>query len=385
MISTFEQEENIGDSSKRVDVDLRDLPTDLGLGPRILDYNPNIQDQIQRIYLEKGPCQPKGHEFPSRYFGGFSRRFVVSWFSEFEQWLEYSVVKYAAFCLDSYLFKPDGDKGGGDCLVAFKNALDNVKFSSLEIQKDTVSAVPNETISVIIRDLGDSLFDIMIDESRDISRKKQMAIVLHYVNKNGLVEHFLAIVVNIINALSKHCNICRDKQAYKVIEVLSSGELSSGKDLNQETNMQRANDTCWGSHYGTLMSITLMFSSIIDVLEIVAKDESNFEQRFHAKNILKLLQSLDFVFTQFLMKGIIGFTTELSQTLQRKDDIVNTMILVEARKQALQLMRDSGWETLLSKRRASNIPLWGREREFLSSRNRDGAGSDLEGEDGYGD
>ncbi|XP_031250534.1 uncharacterized protein LOC116108418 [Pistacia vera] len=233
--------------------------------------------------------------------------------------------------------------------VAFKNALDNVKFSSLEIQKDIVSAVSNETVSVIIRDLGGSLFDIMIDDSRDISRKKQMAIVLHYVNKNGLVEHFLAIVVNIINVLSKRCNIRRDKQVYKVIEVLSSGELSSGKDLNQETNMQRANDTCWGSHYGTLMSITLMFSSIIDVLEIVAKDESNSEQRFHAKNILKLMQSLDFVFTQFLMKGIIGFTTELSQTLQRKDDIVNTMILVEACKQALQLMRDSGWETLLSK------------------------------------
>ena len=64
-----------------MDVDLQDLPSDPGLRPQISDYDPNIQDQIRRIYLEMGPCQPKGHEFPSRYFRGFSRHFVISWFS----------------------------------------------------------------------------------------------------------------------------------------------------------------------------------------------------------------------------------------------------------------------------------------------------------------
>ena len=74
-----------------------------------------------------------------------------------------------------------------------------------------------------------------------------------------------------------------------------------------------------------------MFSSIIDVLEIVAKDGSNSEQRFHAKNIFKLMQSFDFVFSLFFMKDILGFTNEFSQALQRKNqDIVNAMNLVEA-------------------------------------------------------
>ncbi|XP_031266391.1 uncharacterized protein LOC116124787 [Pistacia vera] len=262
-------------------------------------------------------------------------------------------------------------------VVAFKNALDNLKLTSPEIQKDIVSVASNETVSAIIRDLGDSLFAIMIDESRDIFRKKQMAIILCYVNNNRLVvERFLgvehvtisfvalaknhddvndlfnvvAIVVNIVGASSKCCDLLRDKQACKVIETLSNGELSSGKCLNQETNLQRANDKHWGLHYGMLMSIILMFSSIIDVLEIVAKDGSNSEQRFHAKNIFKLMQSFYFVFSLFFMKDILGFTNELSQVLQREDQvIVNAMNLVEACKQALQLMRDNGWETLLSK------------------------------------
>ncbi|XP_031258970.1 zinc finger MYM-type protein 1-like [Pistacia vera] len=306
MISSFEQEENIGDSSKNVDVDF--------------------------------------------------------------------IAKDATFCLYCYLFKPNGDKGGGDCSVgqefsnwkkkeklnihvgdynaiAFKNAPDNLKLTSLEIRKDILSAASNETVSAIIRDLGDSLFTIMIDKSRDISRKEQMTIVLRYINKNGLVvecflgvEHvtstttlslkatldnffsrhglnfsrlrgqgydgasnmqgefnglktlvlkenrcayyihyfahqlqlalvalaknhddvndlfnIVAIVVNIFGASSKRCNLLKDKQACKVIEALSNGELSSGKGLNQETNLQHASDTHWGSHYVTLMRIILMF------------------------------------------------------------------------------------------------------------------------------
>lgn len=47
------------------------------------------------------------------------------------------------------------------------------------------------------------------------------------------------------------------------------------------------------------------------------------------------------------MKNIFGLTIKLSQALKRKDqDIVNVINLVETLKQTLQMMRDSGWETL---------------------------------------
>ena len=38
-------------------------------------------------------------------------------------------------------------------------------------------------------------FSILVDESRDISVKEQMALVLHYVNNKGIIiEQFLCIV-----------------------------------------------------------------------------------------------------------------------------------------------------------------------------------------------
>ena len=68
-------------------------------------------------------------------------------------------------------------------VVTLKNALDNIKLTILEIHKDIVRVAVIETINVIIRDLGNALFSISIDESRDLSRNEQMAIVFSYVDK----------------------------------------------------------------------------------------------------------------------------------------------------------------------------------------------------------
>ena len=72
-----------------------------------------------------------------------------------------------------------------------KNALENLKLTSLDIQKDIVNAIAIETLNAIIRDIGDRCFSILIDESRDVSTKEHMAIVLRYVNeKCNVVEFF---------------------------------------------------------------------------------------------------------------------------------------------------------------------------------------------------
>jgi hypothetical protein len=50
------------------------------------------------------------------------------------------------------------------------------------------------------------------------------------------------------------------------------------------------------------------------------------------------------------MQDILGFTNELSQVLQRKDqDIENAMMLVKVTKLQLQKMRDEGWDFILQK------------------------------------
>ena len=67
-------------------------------------------------------------------------------------------------------------------------------MTSPDIQKQIVSVCSAETSRAIIKEIGDSLFSVMIDESRDISTKEQMAVVLHYVDKRGhVVEHFIGI------------------------------------------------------------------------------------------------------------------------------------------------------------------------------------------------
>jgi hypothetical protein len=71
------------------------------------------------------------------------------------------------------------------------------------IQKDIANTAASKTLNVILKDLGESLFAILVDKSRDISVKEQLAIVLRYVDKRGhVIERFLSIayVSNIITA-----------------------------------------------------------------------------------------------------------------------------------------------------------------------------------------
>ena len=111
------------------------------------------------------------------------------------------------------------------------------------------------------------------------------------------------------------------------------GELESGQGLNQETSFKHASDTHWGSHYRTILNLILMFSSTVDVLEMIEKDSLLSEQRVEAQSILRSILSFEFSFTLHLMKNILGITNELSIALQKKNqDIVNAMTLVKVSK-----------------------------------------------------
>ncbi|XP_042453523.1 uncharacterized protein LOC122038038 [Zingiber officinale] len=79
--------------------------------------------------------------------------------------------------------------------VVNQNALGNNQMISPAIQKDLMCACASEITLSIIEDIGNNVFSLMIDESRDISVKEQIGVVLRYVNKRGqVIERFLAIV-----------------------------------------------------------------------------------------------------------------------------------------------------------------------------------------------
>jgi hypothetical protein len=60
--------------------------------------------------------------------------------------------------------------------------------------KNIANAVASKTLNAILKDLGESSFVILVDESHDISVKEQLTIILRYVDKRGhVIEHFLGI------------------------------------------------------------------------------------------------------------------------------------------------------------------------------------------------
>ncbi|XP_075651588.1 uncharacterized protein LOC142622058 [Castanea sativa] len=272
------------------------------------------------------------------------RRFNPKWFKECENWLEYSIEKDVAYCLYCYLFRQDvGMQSGGDSFVT-KGFNSWNKKEKLDLHVGDVNSARNQALkdglafrghdesddssdkrnfleflqfladhndvintNAIIEDLGSGFFSILVDESRDISIKEQMAIVLHYVDKKGIVkERFLGIVhvadtsalslkaaieflfskyssslsrlcgqsydgasnmqVTIVGAFYKRREFLRNAQLAKITKALNMGELESGQGLNQETSLKRAGDTHWGSHYRTILNLILMFSSTVDMM-----------------------------------------------------------------------------------------------------------------------
>ncbi|XP_075657819.1 uncharacterized protein LOC142627799 [Castanea sativa] len=237
-----------------------------------------------------------------------------------------------------------------------QNTWKNCKLTHHDIQKDMVNAIARETSKAIIENLDNGFFSILVDESRDISVKEQMALVLRYVNKQGIIiERFLGIVhvasttvlslkyaiecllcehnlslsklrgqgydgasnmqgdinglktlilkenksafnvhcfahqlqLTIVAVAKNHINIAevfyvvsnlvivvegsckrrdalrdalRGAQFAKIKEELENGIHRSGQGLNQETNLKHPSDTRWGSYYGNILNLILMFS-----------------------------------------------------------------------------------------------------------------------------
>ncbi|CAN1254763.1 Zinc finger MYM-type protein 1 [Linum perenne] len=282
--------------------------------------------------------------------------------------------------------------------VVMHNAPKNLQMTSPDIQKDIIHALTAETTKLIVKDIGDDVFSILVYEARDVSIKEQMAMVLHYTKAltlrneiesmilkhglsfskirrqgydgasnmkgeiNGLKTLILSktpsayyihcfahqlqltlvavarnhgVLTNLVGASCKRRDIVRETQAEKVA------------GLNQEISLKRPSDTRWGSHFATIVNLELMFSSLIEVLDVIQYDGDSVTKG-EAIDMLQKLETFNFVLILKLMIEILSITNDLSISLQKKDqDIVNAMHLVNVAKQRLQHLRDCGWESLL--------------------------------------
>ena len=71
--------------------------------------------------------------------------------------------------------------------------LKNCKLTHHEIQKDIVNAIARETSKAIIKDIDNGFFSILIDESCDISVKKQMAFILRSSFCEQKMNYYIAV------------------------------------------------------------------------------------------------------------------------------------------------------------------------------------------------
>ncbi|KAK1377581.1 Zinc finger MYM-type protein 1-like protein [Heracleum sosnowskyi] len=336
-------------------INLADLEADPGLRILISDYNVNDRDEVRRRYLLKGNVRERDCFVRTGYsnwkerdiFGTHAgkpdsahshalkkcnallnqKQHIATFFTkqskkdqvEYRVRLESSVdsIRFLLrqglpFCghdESSYssnqgnfleLLKFMGCLNKDIKYVTLQNALENGKLISPDIQKDIANAAAIETINVIIKDIGDSLFSVLVDESRDISMKEQMAVVVRYVDKRGcVIERFLGLehvpsttvialkaaidkIVSryklsitslrgqgydresnmllkenssVVGASTKRSDILQEKQIARIAKALENEEIESGRGLNQSTNLKRHGDTRWGSHYGTLLSL----------------------------------------------------------------------------------------------------------------------------------
>ncbi|KAK4591628.1 hypothetical protein RGQ29_016168 [Quercus rubra] len=144
----------------------------------------------------------------------------------------------------------------------------------------------------------------------------QLQLTLVVVAKNHInIAEFFYVVSNLVTVVGGSCkrrDVLRDAQFVKIKENLENGVCRSGQGLNQETNLKRPGDTRWGSYYGTILNLILMFSAVVDVLEIIEEDGLS-DQKVEARSIIRSILSFEFVFALHLMKNILGITNELSR------------------------------------------------------------------------
>ncbi|XP_070667404.1 uncharacterized protein [Malus domestica] len=179
----------------------------------------------------------------------------------------------------------------------------------------------------------------------------QLQLALAVVAKNNIdIASFFATTNNVVNHVGASCkrrDSLRGQLQEELVIVFENDCLITGRGLNQETSLKRAGDTRWNSHYGTLISIISMFSSVVHVLQMVIDDNPN-ESAGEANTLMRVILTFEFVFHLFLMIVILGLTNDLSQALQRKDqEIVNAMALVKSCKEKLYWMRNNGFDALV--------------------------------------
>ncbi|XP_058751038.1 uncharacterized protein LOC131624064 [Vicia villosa] len=157
---------------------------------------------------------------------------------------------------------------------AFDCGPKNCTMTSGDIKKELATCCEHEVTKVIMEEIGDRQFFVLIDESRDISVKEQMTVMLRFLNDKGKVgEQFISLhhvkyttsealkdalygildrhtlsisrirgqgydgASNMRGASCKRNDALKEAQHQDILNRLASGEISQGKGLHKSSSL----------------------------------------------------------------------------------------------------------------------------------------------------
>ncbi|GKB55788.1 zinc finger MYM-type protein 1-like protein, partial [Tanacetum coccineum] len=190
-------------------IDLGTLPWDPSERPSIFSYDTNIRDEIRRKYLSNGACQPRGGNdaFVTDGFNSWSKKYglnnhvgeVNSYHNKALQKCEILLNQKQSIHV---AFKKQSEGEAKDygirlnlsvetCIFLLKASL---PFRGHDEKKDSL----NKGIFLELYDLLANQNEETREKSRsDMSKKEQMALVLRYVDRLGIVKERFAGVVHV--------------------------------------------------------------------------------------------------------------------------------------------------------------------------------------------
>ncbi|KAK9714795.1 hypothetical protein RND81_06G120700, partial [Saponaria officinalis] len=88
--------------------------------------------------------------------------------------------------------------------VVLENAPGNASYTSHQIQQEILSIYSGRIRDVIRNEIGDQKYCIIVDETKDVSKREQMTVILRFVDKNGYIKERLFYLIHVKETNAKY-------------------------------------------------------------------------------------------------------------------------------------------------------------------------------------
>ncbi|WVZ71843.1 hypothetical protein U9M48_020377 [Paspalum notatum var. saurae] len=316
----------IESSNEEDEDDIYGIEHDSGLRLPISSYDVNDQDSVRRAYIALGPFRPKMKivDFPQHECGG----------EPVERFLGLVKVEDTT----SLILK----EAIQSLLIKYQLPLSKIRGQGYDGASNIKGHVNG--LKKLVMEESPSAYYIHC-----FAHQLQLTLVAVAKENIDCAWFFgqLAYLLHVLGMSRKKISMLRVAQAEYMIEALKLGEIELGQGLNQEMGLARPGDTRWGSHYRTVMHVMALYPSIKKVLSKIGK-EYKASESLGAQTMLQVFKSFEFVFILHLMNEIFGYTNDLYNALQRREqNIVNAKDLLEFTNVELDVLRNYGWGEFL--------------------------------------